>query len=225
MVRGIPKRRSRANNCAWSQVSVVTVCWERFEIAKNRHHHHRVIKREVRFAGLPVAVCSVLSSPYRSIGRGRLFVRSFARSGVSIQPRDFVMPLSLSLSLSLPDGWRRCAARTRTYLAVPYRGKKLPWCPARPRAPPRHFHIVILPLSSEPTAISSKMTLCGVNECTNFLPGPLHATDRARASSVRRNPGQADPYAYGDKFILLFCIAKPFLQQPLHYEICAVERN
>ena len=100
MVRGIPKRRSRANNCAWSQVSVVTVCWERFEIAKNRHHHHRVIKREVRFAGLPVAVCSVLSSPYRSIGRGRLFVRSFARSGVSIQPRDFVMPLSLSLSLS-----------------------------------------------------------------------------------------------------------------------------
>ena len=110
MVRGIPKRRSRANNCAWSQVSVVTVCWERFEIAKNRHHHHRVIKREVRFAGLPVAVCSVLSSPYRSIGRGRLFVRSFARSGVSIQPRDFVMPLSLSLSL--PPGWLaevRCA--------------------------------------------------------------------------------------------------------------------
>ena len=38
---------------------LVIVWWEGFEIAKIRYrHHHRVIKRAVRFAGLPVGAAS-----------------------------------------------------------------------------------------------------------------------------------------------------------------------
>ena len=161
-----PRPGARAINCAWSQVSVVIVWWERFEIAKNRHRHHRrVIKREVRLAGLPAAAIAgaegrtsavSIPLPHRSNDRSRsvtrLFVRSFVRSGVSIRPRDFVMPFSFSPSLLhgpiLPSH-------------VPYRGAKIAvpcWAQAAslsPRNSPADKR-----RDGDATVMSSKKTLC-----------------------------------------------------------------